>query len=232
MSVWKDYYSVPSNRRLFPDEDVCRFLSSAKSYLPEKVLIIDLGCGDGRNGAAIRQFYPEGYLHGIDKYLPGSHDAVGPYTLLRNYNYLQREDAQAIISTVHSSHLFLDCMLSQHFSWEDHAPFYREIFQKLRPGGWFFLKHLSSMCTDTVLAEPFDESKFTYQNIPEHPEACYPNNGLVCMPHWGETFKLLASVVGFDVIRSYRIIREEAIIEQCPKTKCFSHDVFFCRRPL
>lgn len=244
MSVWENYYKVESNRRRFPDEDVARFLSMVANTIEPmtKLSVLDVGCGDFRNGQAVKSWFPQAFLVGIDFLIDedlfsqrGTYDAVIPCPW-EEYFALNVVDQDILVKygcnwlprkNFYDHDIILDCMTSQHFSWKEHESYFKKIYLFLKPGGWFFLKHLNWKCSDTALAEPIDQEKFTYRNVPNVPGSCYPGNGLVCMPSAMALGCLLADV-GFQIEKAYFVTRTE---EGEERDKVFDHLVVFCRKP-
>lgn len=235
-SIWEHYYDKPENRRRFPDEDLCRFLSMARPTIVEKPIIVDFGCGDGRNGLALDEFYPEAEIFGSDLNVQVLR-CVEVGAQLYDFVYPMagwRTGLESILNKYFCSGvtMFVDCMTSQHFSWAEHDEYLRLVASNLRPGGWFFLKHLNWDCSDTGLIKAEDQYHCTYRNIPNVPLACYPDNGVVCMPNHWDLHRVLKEA-GLSVMKQYELVREEFVnlTDYAKETKRFAHSVFFCQKP-
>lgn len=224
MNVWENYYDKAENCRHWPDEDVARFLGSVQKGILEEIGVMDIGCGDGRNCQAVRRRFRNAMVHGIDPFL------VRPASFLDDHylNDYEELTPEPIISFLKRHHclydVVIDCMTSQHFHWHEHEEYFQLVHKALSPGGWFFLKHLNSNCSDCGLTEPIDSYKATFRNIPNVPDACFPDNGLVCMPgHWDLKDEL--SKAGFIISKDYELARDEPV-----SGKLFAHSIFFCQK--
>jgi len=218
-SVWENYYDRKENQRLAPDEDVARFLGQLPYDRREDLRVLDFGSGDCRNGWIIRRFFPYADLVGCDLFFDAFKKSMnrGFYSEFTDHPPIIRHNPFSIV---------IDCMTSQHFPWAEHPAHFQRMYDCLKPGGWYFLKHLNDFCSDVL--EQDEVSRFTWDNIRESPSACYPNNGVVCMPHHDWLTELLART--FSVKRNYTLQRAEYMLNG-EELRRFAHSIIFCQKP-
>lgn len=228
---WNKYYQKKTNQRLFPDEDVCRFLGQLILPRNREITSLDWGCGDGRNGQAIRKFYPYNHLVGMDCYPEGILSSLNQAF----YTQLTTSSSEFPNNTYN---FIVDCLTTQHIAWANHPEVYRKFFTWLKPGGALFIKHLDNACTDRYLSKPID-MHCTFENIPEtngHVVGCYPNNGIVTMPP-SSALKDTVIGEGFLIENWYRVIRDDYLsVAEFPDCNMvprrFSHTVLFAKKPM
>jgi len=62
--TWDNHYTRPKSQQTIPDENVVRYIHQYRQKPEAEGLVVDLGCGSGRNLNYIRLYYPDAI--GID----------------------------------------------------------------------------------------------------------------------------------------------------------------------
>lgn len=180
-SFWDHEYKNGENLALSTDEseDLRKFLRwierQKKVSLPteSKGMVLDLGCGNGRNSIYIAKHYEVAGI-GYDS----SHSAINEANKLAQ-DLLLKFSVRSIAETLPledgSVTLTLDMMSSHFLNNKERHQLWSEVHRVLVPGGWFLLKTFlldGDLHTKRLLAERPAKEKNTYIHpvigVPEH----------------------------------------------------------------
>lgn len=193
--TWAEHYATAAGLRHWPCEELVRFGGRLGHALGASVL--EVGCGNGANLRYLAQHAKhvvgldasEAALAHVPKDLPGQ-------------CVLRHGDLSSISYPDGSFSLVVDCMTSQHLTWEQHGPAYREYRRVLREGGRLFLYHLDYGTTANPVSETFETGgPYDYASV-----GLFPTAGLVCLPPAQELVRLVKRS-GFGAVELRGLVR-------------------------
>lgn len=141
--TWDEQYRAGKGLRLWPCEELVRFVSRRYGDSPRKGSVLEVGYGTGAN---LWFLADAGFSVAGVELSPGARNLAAKHLGSRGIADVQLIDADMLRMPVASGAYdgVVDVMASQHLSREDHSVAYREFRRVLRPGGWLFLHHLGS----------------------------------------------------------------------------------------
>jgi ubiquinone/menaquinone biosynthesis C-methylase UbiE len=165
-SSWKDAEVarrfLDERRRAIPlgDEQVAVLLRLARHFVPWPGRVADLGCGDGFLARAVLSEFPTAHALLIDHSEPmlrRAHEAMSPFS--GRYEIRQSDLGESLPGLVGDG--LFDLIVSgyaiHHLPTARKRLLYREIFDRLRPGGLFVnVEHVASATPD--LERIYDEA--------------------------------------------------------------------------
>lgn len=182
--TWDETYRHAAGCRWWPAEELVRAVARRQGgFLGRRM--VEVGCGNGANLWFLAEHASR--VVGLD-FSPVALSAAREYMarrdLVRHYSdrvehdvEFVRASAEAIPLANESVDALVDCMVSQHVPWAAHLSLYREYRRVLRPGGWLFLYHLTSLSTGQreQAGDAFDCTRYEM----------FPDVGLCCLPSQG-----------------------------------------------
>ena len=142
---WDEQYARSMGLRWYPSEALCQFVGRVYGTGPgvvHDVEALEIGCGNGANVWFLAKHCRA--VTGVD----GS-----PTALQLAADRLRADGLSATLKACDaldlpfpdsSFDLVVDVQCVQHIKFSDHERAFREIARVLRPGGWFFSKHLGT----------------------------------------------------------------------------------------
>lgn len=182
--TWAAHYATPGGYRWWPSEELVRAVAGR-----ELGDTLEVGCGNGANlwflasktvgtvvgldGCTTALERATAYLRDKGCGTEARESRPGHRVWKTGVQLLRGDIAQLPFADASFDSL-VDCMVSQHTRWVDHAGLYREYRRVLRPGGWLFVYHLTNRTTGA-----------TWPLIDHQRLALFPNAGRVCLPGAG-----------------------------------------------
>lgn len=204
---WDAHYATEAGVRRWPNEELVRWISERRFDV-----IVDVGAGTGSNTKFLAS-------------VAASVTAVEPNETARLhmenrcdlYSEIKLWDVVAVVDGVATAlpvasgtaDLVVDCMTSQHLSWDDHGVAFAEYARVLAPGGWLWLYHLDDQTEcDRMVRVP--DPPLRSGRVNEHDYellSLFPTVALTCLPPRAELATLVVAS-GFDDIYPSRLVRE------------------------
>ena len=182
---WGAHFDMAQGRRDWPNEELVRFCAGLGREFGSGSRVLDAGCGDGSN---LRLLVESGAdVVGID----GCYDAIW-WAKRMEADALILGDVRRLPFLDGTFDLVVDCMVSQHLSWAEHAPLYAEYRRVLRPGGRLWIYHLDS---DTKSRRLGVRGNGDVERL-----GLFPMVRGFCLPPWW-MLSVLCRKIGFDVVR-------------------------------